>query len=448
MSETLPETTEVKKLNHLEFKDENLAVNVEILPSCMAKFTVTISPRASQAAYEKAVKSVVKEVSLPGFRKGKAPQDKVVKLYANHIQREWERLLVRLTVFEAIALADKKPYTDDSIDNAKLIKASLEEGSQISFQVEYAPEVPTIKLADISVKRVHPEPVSETAINDELLRLQLQKATWKHIEERGLQEGDYVDLTIASEEKASQEIHETARFLFQEGKMAPWMYNVVKGLKPGETADAVVEDSSIDPENPPAPEELQCKISLKGIYNAELPELDEEFAKQFDSHSIGELRNKIESRLLRQNTQQAVKTMEGQIIEQLLVNYPFDIPDREHLAEAKVQYQRMEGRLTDSNISVSDKVRMLKEVQRYVGSLPNNYRLFYIARSLARHFHIQITEQELSAEITHHLMLSRASYDTLVDETMDPRLIQAMIYNHLLLHKVIQFILKNAQVIE
>lgn len=448
MSETLPETTEVKKLDLLEFKNENLVVNVEVLPVCMAQFTVTVSPRASQAAYEQAIKSVSKEVSLPGFRKGKAPQDKIVKIYANHIKTEWERKLVRLTIVEAIAVAGKKPYTDDSVSDVNLIKASLDEESKISFHVECAPEVPTIKLADVVVKRVQPEPVNETAVNDELLRLQLQKASWKQVEERELQEGDYVDLTIASREDATEGLNETARFLFQEGKMAPWMYTVVKGLKAGETADAVVEDGSIDPENPPAPEELQCKITLRGIYKAELPEIDEEFAKHFESHSVEELRNKIEARLTRQYTQDAWKSMEGQVIEQLLVNYPFDIPDREHLAEAKIQYQRLESRLASTEISAADKVRMLKEVQRYISSLPNNYRLFYIARSLAKHFHIQITEQELSAEITHHLLLSRASYDTLVDETMDPRLIQAMIYNHLQLHKVIQFILKNAQLVE
>lgn len=448
MSETLPETTEVKESNLLEFKDENLIVHIDMQPGCIAKFNVTITPKASQAVYEKAIKSISKEVSLPGFRKGKAPRDKILKLYPDAIKGEWERKLVQLSAFEAIELSGKRPYAEDSVKDAKLIKASQDENSEISFQVECAPEVPHIKLADIIVKRVKPEPVNEKAIDEEVQRLQLQNASWESIEDREAQEGDYVDLTIVSSENSPQTLSETARFLLKKDKMAPWMYRVVNGMKVGETADATVEDSSIDPENPPAPEELQCKITLKAIHHAVLPEVNDEFAKRFESNSVEELRKKVEARLTRQFANDSWKAMEGQVIEQLLINYPFEIPEREHIAEARIQYQRLENRLDNPDLSAADKVRMLKEVQRYISSLPNNYRLFYIARLVAKNFHIKITEQELSAEITHHLLLSRASYDTLVDETMDPRLIQAMIYNHLQLHKVIQFILKNAQVIE
>lgn len=457
VSETLPETTEVKESNNLEFKDGNLTVQIEQKPGCMAKFNVIISPLASQAVYEKAIKSVSKEVSLPGFRKGKAPRDTLLKYYSDAIKSEWERKLLQSSASEAIELSGKRPYADDSIREAKLIKASRDENSEISFQVECAPAVPHIKLADIVVKRVRPEVVGEKEIDDELCRLQLQKASWEPIEGREAHEGDYVDLTINSKENDPQlsvekarlqPISESARFLLQEGKMAPWMHRVVKGLKVGDTVDATVEVDNAETEEMPSPEELQCKITLDGIYKAVLPEIDEAFTKQFDSSSVEELRKKINARLTRQFANNAWKAMEGQVVEQLLVNYPFDIPEREHVAEARIQYQRLENRLEDSNLSAADKVRMVKDIERYVGSLPNNYRLFYIARLMAKSFHIKITEQELSSEITHHLLLSRASYDTLVDETMDPRLIQAMIYNHLQLHKVIQFILKNAQLVD
>ena len=61
--------------NH--FSTEELTVNVEHLPHCEIKFSVHTQPALIAQAKEKAKKQVSKEVSIPGFRKGKAPLDMI-----------------------------------------------------------------------------------------------------------------------------------------------------------------------------------------------------------------------------------------------------------------------------------------------------------------------------------------------------------------------------------
>lgn len=448
MSETLSDSTAVKASTPLEFKNDHLTVKVEILSACLAKVHVSISPQASQAVYAKAIKTVSKEVSLPGFRKGKAPAATILKTYGKSIEKEWEHRLLQTAVMDSIALIPQKPFANDSVTAPKLIKVSREDSSEVSFQLEFKPEVPQINLDEISLKRIEAEPVTDQAIEEEFKLLQFHRATWDPIPDRAAEEGDYVDLTIISLDPPTSTLCQNARFMLQKDKMSAWMHKLIIGLKPGETVEGTSEKdaNTNDPDDAFVP--TRCSITLESINQATLPEINEEFAKRVGTSSLEDLKEKVRHKISKVNANNAWKAMEGQVIQQLLTKYPFEIPERECEEEKKIQYERLQNKLANTEGSPAEKVKMIQDVEQYISSLPNSYRLFFMARQLAKNFHIRITEKELSDEITHHLLLSRTSYDTLVDESMDPRHIQLMIYNHLLLHKAIEYIVKNAQVTE
>jgi hypothetical protein len=62
-----------------EYKNDRLTVNIETAPGCLVKLDARLSPKAVEEAYLKTVKDTNKQVSIPGFRKGKAPNDKIIK---------------------------------------------------------------------------------------------------------------------------------------------------------------------------------------------------------------------------------------------------------------------------------------------------------------------------------------------------------------------------------
>lgn len=445
MSETLSDTTSINTSNVQEYKNEHLTAKVEMLPNCVANVHLTITPEASKAAYAKAIKLVSKEVSVPGFRKGKAPTDMIVKNYSKAVSKEWEEQLLRTSIIESLSLIEQEPCSNDSITSPKLIKASKDEASEVSFQLECFPNVPEVDIKQIKVHQVDPEPVAEEAINQEIETVRLHKATWEPVEGRSAEEGDYIDLTIISLDPPTSTLCENARFILQKDKMSAWMYHLVLGMNIGDTVEGTSEkDPNMeDPDNSFVP--TRCSIKLEGIFKPILPELNDEFAKKLGADSLEDLNEKVKTRISRVNHRNAMKAMEGQVIEQLLTHYQFDIPLKECELERNAQYERLKNKLESSEGSPADKVRMIQEVERYTSSLPNNYRLYFMARQIAKNNNIRITEKELTDEITHHLLLSRASYDSLIDESMDPRQVQKMIYNHLLLNKTIDFIVKNAQ---
>src|SRR6185369_199393 len=80
-----------------EFSNENLKVKVHFKPNCKVELEVHALPPLLKDAYRKAVKVVGREVTLPGFRKGKAPEALVEKSYAKQIDTEWQQAIADLS---------------------------------------------------------------------------------------------------------------------------------------------------------------------------------------------------------------------------------------------------------------------------------------------------------------------------------------------------------------
>ncbi|MBA3602223.1 MAG: trigger factor [Parachlamydiaceae bacterium] len=450
MSDTISDTAAVTKPNISEFKNDNVSVKMEKLPGCHVKVEVFISPLASKAVYSKAIKTISKEISVPGFRKGKAPTDIVLNKYKDYVEKEWKERLLRTAASEVISLSGITPYRNDSATAAELKKASLEETSEAFFAFEHAPEVPLIDLNALSLKQVEPKPVTDQEVEEQIDKLRLQAAKWEPIVDRPIEEGDYADLTIQSLDDTEEMLCENTRFVVRKDKMSSWMHRLLIGLNKDETVEGVSEqdqsNTTYDTDGNQTPfTPTKFKLTVIGIFKPILPECDEEFCKQMGCTSVEDLKGKIHKELTSNHATNARKNFEGQVIEQLLTLYPFEIPATEWNEEKNLQSERLRKKLESNEISPTEKLRLMQEAEQYISSLPNSYRLFFLAKKFAKEAKITITENELANEISHHLLLSRSSYDTLIDETMEPRKVQSMIFNHLLLHKTIQHITQHAR---
>ena len=73
--ETEPEVSTVN--------NDNVTVTITKKPHCEIKFDIKVNPRPVAAAYQKALKNINKEVNIPGFRKGKAPEKLISEKYSS-----------------------------------------------------------------------------------------------------------------------------------------------------------------------------------------------------------------------------------------------------------------------------------------------------------------------------------------------------------------------------
>ena len=108
-----------------EVSNDNIKVVVTKTPGCRVTFDITVAPTGTQSAYTKAVRSVNKEVSLPGFRKGKAPEKLVIQHYGKHVDREWRNMVLNYAFEQAIELTKLSPLHQEAVQAPEVKKISL-----------------------------------------------------------------------------------------------------------------------------------------------------------------------------------------------------------------------------------------------------------------------------------------------------------------------------------
>src|SRR5882724_7807396 len=139
---------------------------------------VTVPVDRVQEAEAKAVKYYAQRARLPGFRQGKAPDAVVRKRFGDAIRQSVLEEVIRESWETAKSSESLKPITDPSIRNLK-----FEDGSPIEFDllVEVRPEIKLERTGGFRLER-RVAPVPDTAVEEQLARLQEQKAAWIPVE--------------------------------------------------------------------------------------------------------------------------------------------------------------------------------------------------------------------------------------------------------------------------
>lgn len=381
-----------------EHSNEKYKVTAECNPGCQVKFTIHASPEATKTMREKAIKSVNKEVSLPGFRKGKAPIELILKHYAPHVEREWKDLLLNTSFNEAMDLAKIYPFKKESIKNAQIKNQSIEHGTDIVISFESMPQIPHVNIQEIEVENVNPEPIQEGKIDQIIQDIRYQFANWEKVTGRPVQQNDFVDVDIENIDKPGEFICKDTRLEVKEGKIGKWLIDLLIGMNIGETKEAV---SQQEPgQDNPNFKPTNCKVTVKEIQNSTLPEVNDELAAKTGLTSAAELREKIEQNLLKTQEQETQKKKRNLIEKAIIAKYSFDIP--ESLVVDRVQHIMMSKRadLEKAHSDAKELEAALKKAEEEAfKEVRDSYRWYFLARQVANEQHIDVPHEEVVSEI-------------------------------------------------
>ena len=91
------------------FENEFLTIDLVDEPGCVLKLDVIATPKTIAEAHKQAMTAVRKEVSLPGFRKGRVPEGLLNTHFAKAIEQEWKDHTLNISFQKALELTEKKP---------------------------------------------------------------------------------------------------------------------------------------------------------------------------------------------------------------------------------------------------------------------------------------------------------------------------------------------------
>lgn len=411
-----------------EIENNEVKVEIERRPGCNARLEVFVKKELCDSVYNQAVKNVSKEVSIPGFRKGKAPRQLIEERFKSPFEREFKRLLAETAARKALALTRLQPLKREQ--GVEVVSVSIsEEGSRVVLTLDHYPEVPLINPEEIRLKREEVKAIDEKMIQEAREIVQLQIAEWQEVTDRPVQKEDFVDVDIfMMDENPPLQICNNSRLHVKDEKMAPWMQEIIIGLNKGESREGYSRNEPIEGEKKESDEEFKprlCSITVSSIQTAILPDLNEESVKKMGANSVEDFETKLIKRLEKQLKEEANSKMEGSALDEVLRLYPFEIP--ETLLKAEIRAWRGE--------------RSEEECER-------TFRIRYLLEKLAAHLidnkELIISSKDVMDEFGKQLLRQHSNQSSLMDDSPSQKALVNRIRQSLRIQKALTFLLDHA----
>lgn len=430
-----------------QFQNDQVKVIVHRKPACRVEFEVEAFASLVKTAQKKAVKVVGKEVSLAGFRKGKAPDHLVLKNYPTQVDKQWQECIADLAFRESEKLA-KIPMLNNEPKISFNMKSHSLDGARLILGFETEPTVPSINPKDIELKATEHPVVNDEKVNETIRQVQLFFSAWNKISDRPVKEGDFVILDVdVIEEEPHKKLFSNVRFEVTDGSMAKWMKELVLDHNTGEILEGIsTPDANVPEGDKEAFKPKKVRVEIKEIEEAVIPELNDSFANKVGAPSVDEMKVSIKKLLTKQADAHVQEKMREQLSDVLLTKYPFDIPSS--LIDRETRF-RMQQLLKDEEFGNHWKNMTNEARKRTVTSIAEQsekaVRMFYLCRKILAEAKIKVSANDLPNPPSSPLeFLLGDRHDFNPQENSEIH--QAEAFSRILLEKAEDYVIANATI--
>ncbi|HWP50493.1 MAG TPA: trigger factor, partial [Clostridia bacterium] len=332
-----------------------------------AELTVEVKGEQFAKAVEVAYRKNLKNITVPGFRKGKAPRAMVEKLYGKGMfLDDAMNALYPIAYSEAVDEAGITP-----VDSAEVeVLSADEEGFTFKATVTTRPVATLGKYKGLAAEKVV-SPVTDEQIEEQITQMREKYARVITVEDRAAQNGDIAEIDF---EGFSDGVAfdggkgEKYPLTLGSGSFIPGFEEQVVGKNIGDEFDVTVTFPEQYGESSLAGKPALFKVKLNGLKARELPEVDDEFAKdisEFDT--IDAYREDIKKKLAESAESKALVELENKLLEQIVANMTVEVPD------CMIE-NRINELVQDFGMRMSQQGLSLQDFMRYTGETEEKFR--------------------------------------------------------------------------
>ena len=301
--------------------------NTEKQEHSVVALTIEITKAEFEAAKDKAFKKTGKNITVPGFRKGKAPRKMIEKLYGEGVFFEEAFNIIYPDAMEmAVEKSGIKPVGRADVD---LGDPAEEGGLTIIAKVPVEPEVELGEYKGIEVEKETVK-VLQADVKAELNRMAQRNARTETVE-RKAKKNDTVDIDFEGFvdgvpfEGGKAEHHELT---LGSGAFIPGFEDQLIGCKAGDEKDVVVTFPEEYHAKELAGKEATFKCKVHKVEETILPEIDDEFAKDVSDtcETLDDLKKEITERLKAERQEAAYNAFEEKVLDAVIDGMKADIP--------------------------------------------------------------------------------------------------------------------------
>ena len=330
---------------------------------------VKVEKEAFAAATIKAYKKQVKNINIPGFRKGKAPKHIIERMYGkgvfydDAIEETYPSALADATLEAEL----KAVSVDDlSVDEVN------EDGYTFKAKITVAPELTVDGYKGIEVEKLSTE-VTDELVDEELQSVRERNGRMVTVEDRAAENGDTTVIDFegfVDGEAFEGGKSENYNLRLGDGNFIPGFEEAIVGHKTGEefTIDVTFPED-YNAENL-AGKEAQFKIKLHEIKTKELPEVDDEFVKDVsEKDTLEEYKEELKEKVAKRLEEQADKDFDDKLTEALEKLAVEEIPEAMYNNEVRDMLNEFDMRLRSQGMDLATYMKYTGIIMIVVGAL-------------------------------------------------------------------------------
>lgn len=289
---------------------------------------LTIASKEFEIANKKAYDKLKGRFNIPGFRKGKAPMKIIEAQYGKGVFFEEAINEIFPVAFEAAV----KEHSLDVVDRPSIDVEKMGAGEDLVIvaTVTVKPEFSLGEYKGIEIEKVTAE-VAKEAVEAEMKKLQEKNARLIVVEDRGVQENDMVSMNFKGTVDGVEFPGGTAEnysLVVGSKTFIPGFEDQMIGMNIGEEKDVNVTFPTEYHEESLAGKDAVFKVTVNEIKVKEMPELDDEFAKDVSEfETLAELEKDMAEKLEKFEKENAENQMKNAVLDKLIEATEIEIPD-------------------------------------------------------------------------------------------------------------------------
>lgn len=301
--------------------------SVEKINPVQYRLSIEVTSDEVNSAFEAALKKIQRKAKIQGFRPGKAPLNVIKKLYGSNVSADVHQDLVNKHLFKALDEQTIRPIAAPVVDSDKL--PAQNESFNFSAVVDI---MPTIEIDDYKGVEVS---VEKFKVKEETIERELKMLRRRHAKTRAVEDGAKATkgMLAAVSHTASADGNDLPQMNVNnmtvqlgEDEIFADLETAILGMGIGETKEATVKVPADYQDPSVAGKDVTFNITLSDLKHMDVPELNDEFAKEMDFENASALTDDVRKHMEGRAEELRRQRLENAILDKLLAAHPFEVP--------------------------------------------------------------------------------------------------------------------------
>jgi trigger factor len=411
---------------------------------CSITIDVEVPENVASCEVENAFSQMQKYAKVDGFRQGKVPISVIKQKFLEQAKNKAIENIVRKTVLNALGKENFVPIDFPVVDE---FDYELGQVLKYSFSTQCHPKIELKDYKGIPIKK-EVFKISDANLNQSLDALRERNARLVESKSLEVKKESFVSVDYEAFDNEGNPLPEITSKghmldLSSENTLKGFKYALV-GAKVGEEKDAKVEYPADYPNKALAGKTISFKVKVIEIKEKQLPELNDDFAKDMGTDNLEDLKNKVKETMEMEEKRRQDMDVEKQIIDYLLEKNKFEVPSSLVREQKTALIEKMKSYMQNQG---APKEYIANQVElgdsKFAQEAENNVRLSYILNSICNVENLVVTNTDIDAE-KNKMKSSNPGRDTDMDKYFNDK--KENILAFLKERKLFNFLIDNAKV--